>query len=69
MTQEDRREFAGHLKAELLDARDEFVHQRLTEAEYLGRIKAIKNRAKIARSEHAYQLSLAPLLSESRAVG
>lgn len=43
---EERQELAGHLLAELDQAKDDFRHRRITEEEFVARARAIRRRAR-----------------------
>jgi len=49
---EEIQEFAGHLKAELLAAREEYNHGRMAKNEYLRRIEIIRKRRESAMFHH-----------------
>jgi hypothetical protein len=49
---EEVQELAGHLKAELLDAKHQFEHGRITESAYMRMIEAIRGRRLLAQAAY-----------------
>lgn len=67
---EEMRTFAGHLLAELFEARDHLKHGKLTQQQYLERVRQIRRRTRsgengLLRSMESIQLQFENVMNQA----